>query len=259
MSQHAALETGPHGLVVGHLLSNRVGLDEPTSILGRIVEELGIHARERSRARLGDGDIGLFVALALDMNSSRCETFARRIAQKHGPQELATLLLAPAARLLGDYWRRDICDFLTVTAAMERIERIFRGAAAEDPALRRRGKGRSILLSPVPGDEHGFGLAIVEDAFRRAGWHVDRCSFDEEERLVALASQRHYDAIGLSIGGETMLGRLGRVLDNLRRLSDNRDVRIGLGGPLMGLRPDLASRFDCDFSANDAALAVDRA
>lgn len=259
MSQHAALQTGRHGFEVGDILSSLTEADASTSVMDRIVGELALTARERLGGRLGDGDIGLFVSLALDPDSARCETFARRIAHRHGAQELVTRLLAPAAWLLGDYWRRDICNFLVMTAAMERIERIFRGAIAEDPPVGRRGRGRSILLSPVPGEQHGFGLAVVEDAFRRAGWHVDRCSFDEEGRLVALASQRHYDAIGLSIGGEAMMDRLGRVVEDLRRVSSNRDVRIGLGGPLVALRPELTSHIDSDFSATDAALAVDRA
>ncbi len=259
MSQHAALETGPRGCVVGDILASLTDADASKSVVDRIVEELALTARGRTGGRVGDGDIGLFVSLSLDVTSARCETFARRVAHKHGAQELVTRLLAPAAGLLGDYWRRDICNFLVMTAAMERIERIFRSAIAEDPPLGRRGHGRSILLSPVPGEQHGFGLAVVEDAFRRAGWFVDRCSFDEEDRLVALASQRHYDAIGLSIGGEAMLGRLAYMMRDLRRVSMNRDVRIGLGGPLVALRPELTSQLDGDFSATDAALAVDRA
>jgi methanogenic corrinoid protein MtbC1 len=259
MAQHAVLETGPRGSVVGDILASLTDVDASKSVMDCIVEELALTARERAGGRVGDGDIGLFVSLALDVTTARCETFARRVAHKHGAQELAKRLLAPAAGLLGDYWRRDICNFLVMTAAMERIERIFRGVIAENPPLGRRGHGRSILLSPVPGEQHGFGLAVVEDAFRRAGWHVDRCSFDEEGRLVTLASQRHYDAIGLSIGGEAMMGRLGRVVEDLRRLSNNRDVRIGLGGPLVALRPELTSHIDSDFSATDAALAVDRA
>jgi MerR family transcriptional regulator, light-induced transcriptional regulator len=236
----------------------------PRNLPGRFALEA---TRTRSRAqRLPDramqgcaAEISAFLALVLDERSARWEEFAARRGAELGPQALAAVLLAPSARMVGEFWRRDACDFLQVTIAMTRIERAFRNCVLSDPPPGQARAARAVLLAPVPGEQHGFGLAVVADAFRRAGWRVDRCADDEHGRMIGLAETRRYDMIGLSIGGEPMLPALQVAVRRLRQCSLNRTVRIGVGGPLVGQRHDVVSLSGADFAAGDAAAAVDSA
>jgi methanogenic corrinoid protein MtbC1 len=236
----------------------------PRNLPGRFALEA---TRMRPRARRAPdrgtkgcaAEIGAFLALVLDERSTRWEEFAALRGVELGPQALASLLLAPAARMVGEFWRRDVCDFMQVTIAMTRIERAFRNSVLADPPPGEVRSARALLLAPVAGEQHGFGLAVVADAFRRAGWRVDRCADDEQGRMIALAQARRYDMIGLSIGGEPMLPALQAAVQRLRRCSLNRTVRIGVGGPLVGQRQDVVSLSGADFGAGDAAAAVDSA
>ena len=40
-----------------------------------------------------------------------------------------------------------------------------------DPVDRNKGNGRTALIAPTPGEEHTFGLFMVIEFLRRAGWH----------------------------------------------------------------------------------------
>ena len=82
-------------------------------------------------------------------------------------------LLAPTARYLGELWDDDLCTFTDVTVGLGRLQRVLRefspalGRSVEHPA-----RGRRVLLLPGPGEQHTFGLVMVSEFFRRAGWDV---------------------------------------------------------------------------------------
>lgn len=79
-------------------------------------------------------------------------------------------VLAPAARHLGELWERDEFDFVEVTIGVTRLQQALRRLApAHQPKLARRSRLPSILMLPVPGEHHHFGLAMAADFFRRAG------------------------------------------------------------------------------------------
>lgn len=201
-----------------------------------------------------------FVQLLLDENDNGCEDFAfRQAASGADPQRMAADYLGPAARLIGDFWRMDICDFMQVTVCMSRIQRLFWRLVEEYPPVGETRVGCSILLSPVPGEQHGFGQSVVEDAFRRQGWHVDSCSFDEEDDLYAFAESNEYQVIGLSVSGEPFLPLLAAAILKLRRRSRNAGVSIMVGGSLVATHPDAARGAGADLLVRDVAEALDLA
>lgn len=201
-----------------------------------------------------------FVQLLLDEHDNGCEDFAfRQAASGADPQRMAADYLGPAARLIGDFWRMDICDFMQVTVCMSRIQRLFWRLVEEYPPTRETRAGCSILLSPVPGEQHSFGQSVVEDAFRRQGWHVDSCSFDEEDDLHAFAENNEYQIIGLSISGEPFVPMMAATILKLRRRSRNAGVSIMIGGSLVAIQPDAARGAGADLLVRDVAEALDQA
>ena len=53
-------------------------------------------------------------------------------------------LLAPAARLLGEYWEDDRCDFVDVTMGLWRLQEVVHEIAARAPADRAAGGRRAL-------------------------------------------------------------------------------------------------------------------
>ena len=75
------------------------------------------------------------------------------------PEALYTELLTPVARKLGDMWVEDECTFADVTLAVLRLQNAQRSLAPQFVGQSMPGVGAPrILLLPVPGEQHTFGL-----------------------------------------------------------------------------------------------------
>ncbi len=174
-------------------------------------------------------------------------------------EAVITEVLSATARHLGVMWEQDRCTFVDVTLGLSRLQQLLRiyGPAFEaEPAL--QGSGRRLLLAVVPGEQHTFGLAIVEEFFRRAGWHVQSEFLPSKAILLEQVRTEWFDAVGLSASGEVASVSVGEVVKAVRENALNRGVRIMLGGNLFAGEPELAASLGADFGARDAAEAVDR-
>lgn len=166
-------------------------------------------------------------------------------------------LLAPAARRLGSWWDEDACDFVDVTMGLWRLQEIVHALSALIPGVAPiAGAERRALFAPAPGEQHGLGAIIVEEFFRRAGWQTWSAPALDEQELVALASGRAFDIIGLTVSVERHLEPLRRTIATVRRESRNPDVVIMVGGRIFTERPELAVDVGADGTASDGLLAV---
>lgn len=198
-----------------------------------------------------------FVDLLLKETDDRCEEQLYALAaESQDPQEVADEVLAPAARLLGDYWRMDICDFMQVTVGMARLHRLFWNLTGMYPALEPCRPGRTALLTPLPPEQHGFGLVVVEDALRRAGWQVDCCGVGEEDAFFELLASNAYTMVGVSVSGSAIARGLPAFIRKSRKTSRNASARFMLGGSLFVDKPELADGAGADDLALDASSAV---
>nr|WP_310523209.1 cobalamin B12-binding domain-containing protein [Polymorphobacter sp.] len=166
-------------------------------------------------------------------------------------------LLAPAARRLGSWWDEDACDFVDVTMGLWRLQEIVHALSALIPGIAPiEGAERRALFAPAPGEQHGLGAIIVEEFFRRAGWQTWSAPALDEAELVALATGRAFDVIGLTVSVERHLGPLARSIALVRQASRNPDVVIMVGGRIFTDRPELAKDVGADGTASDGQLAV---
>lgn len=156
-------------------------------------------------------------------------------------------LLAPVARHLGELWNEDLCDFTDVTLGLGRLQRILRetSVSAQLPELP-AADGHRILLVPGPGQQHTFGLSMVREFFRRAGWNISGGATDSHVDPARLAKREHFDVVGLSFGDETKLGALGKCISNIRAESMNQAVVIIVGGPLFVAQPSYRELVQAD-------------
>ena len=169
-------------------------------------------------------------------------------------------LLAPAARRLGDLWLEDRLSFLDVTAGLGRLQGVMRALGPDfDGDAPGQIHGKKILLAPVSGEQHIFGLSVVAAFFRRAGWEVTfepRIAFDD---LLTLVRAERFTAVGLSVANDKFLPDLPAQVEALRRASRNESVTLLAGGPAFLLDPELHNRVGVDAVARDATEAVQMA
>ena len=162
-------------------------------------------------------------------------------------------LFAPAARLLGDLWSDDVCDFPTVTVALGRLQRLLRelspsfGAEVEHPA-----NGRRAMFAQPADEQHSLGLSMVAEFFRRDGWDVSGVVGGSLDDPAARVRKEWADVVGFSIGSERRIEWLRQRVEEVRAASRNRHVLVMVGGPIFGLNPSLVATVGADATARDA-------
>lgn len=166
-------------------------------------------------------------------------------------------LLAPSARQLGDMWQTDDVSFTEVAIGVCRMHQVLlEFSRCFDPADGSVASGRSALIVPTPGEEHTFGLFLVVEFLRRAGWHCFTGSPSSVNELRTLVRSQHFDAVGLSLSAERHIGQTEETISDIRRHSRNRKVAVLLGGQMPNEKPELVSQLGADETAVDGRAAV---
>ncbi|MEO1241917.1 MAG: cobalamin B12-binding domain-containing protein [Pseudomonadota bacterium] len=168
-------------------------------------------------------------------------------------------LLANAARRLGEMWEADLCDFTQVTIGLCRLHEILRKNSSfqdyEFGQSTAENGGSRILLATACGDQHVFGVVMVAEFFRNAGWLVCSEPGASCEELAEILKTEHFDILGLSVACSKYEQQLTDEIQILRAASSNRDLKILVGGRLFAESPDLVSKIGADAVANDAQAA----
>lgn len=169
-------------------------------------------------------------------------------------------LLQPAAQRLGSHWEQDRCSFIDVslgTAFLQRVLREF--SLLHDTASPVPGHHHRILLLPAPGEQHIFGISMLGEFFRDAGWDVcggPRINAQQAQRLV---NQEQFDAVGFSAATSRALEPLHREIERIRSSSRNRRLQVLIGGNAISNSVATMRQLGADATASDAASAVESA
>jgi methanogenic corrinoid protein MtbC1 len=170
--------------------------------------------------------------------------------------KIFTDLLAPTARYLGDLWDQDRCNFTDVTVGLGRLQRVLRelspalGGSVVHPS-----QGRRVLLLPSPGEQHTFGLVMVAEFFRRAGWDVTGGAWFDGVDAATLVKTEWFDVIGFSLGSAVHLPQLAASIVAVRQAACNRGLAVLVGGPLFGNHPGLVDEVGADGMTIDGSEA----
>lgn len=210
--------------------------------------------------RSGLSAVEQFAALALGNDDGAAFTYVEDLVGRGVTVESIFLdLLAPAARHFGTLWESDATDFANVTLAVSRLQRIMRRHGENFFGHGSHGGGESILLTIIPGEQHSFGLSMVAEFFRRAGWNLCTGPFSSHQELTSLVHNHWFDVIGFSVSSERRLNELKKDIHDIRRDSRNRSVGIMLGGPMVIANPDLVTTMGADMISTDATTAPQQA
>jgi methanogenic corrinoid protein MtbC1 len=245
------------GLPVEHLHLSRSW----TALLGETIEteilpRLLSHHRDAAETA-ADPEVAAFVALIAAEDIDAAHAAAAQFMLRHASREvLLNDLLAPAARLLGEMWERDTCDFTAVTLGVYRLSQIMKATASAGDAQPAAGCDRHVLLLPAPGEQHSFGLGMVAEAFRDAGWRVRSGPAASRPQLLRLVRREWFDALGLSVAADRHLPNLATCLRELRAAARNPKLYIMLGGAAVTGHEERARFLGADATARTARQAV---
>jgi methanogenic corrinoid protein MtbC1 len=233
-----------------------------TRIIPKLVLALRSTPKAAEPAKQESPDaIARFAALVLGDNDDAAFAFVKEtMAQGMSVESVFLDLLAPTAQHLGELWESDATDFANVTLAVGRLQLIMRqlgdiffeqGSAPDG--------GESALLTTIPGEQHSFGLSMVAEFFRRAGWNLCTGPFSSHQELTSLVHNHWFDVVGFSVSSDRRLQELKQDIQNIRRDSRNKNVGIILGGPMMALNPNLVALMGADIMSLDATIAPQQA
>lgn len=241
---------------------------ERQAILLRTVK-LDVIPRLRSRAEpavpvpvVTPAQVAELAELSLRGHDGAVSTFVGDLREQGIDAEALFLhLLAPAAAHLGEWWEQDVCSFVEVTAGMWRLQDALHclGRAFQAPALHALAPSRSgpcILLVPLPGEQHTFGLSMVHEFFRRAGWNAWTGPVSSRAELAATVRRQWVDVVGFSFGSDDRLEAARAEIQAVRLASRNPALAVMVGGPPFVASPDLAASIGADGTAENGAQAV---
>lgn len=189
-----------------------------------------------------DGDVAAFAEMIVRKPLSAARVHLDGLRDRGLTAEaLITTVLSATARHLGVLWEQDRCTFVDVTVGLSRLQQLLRvyGPAFEVSPAPEVERGR-LLLAVVPGEQHTFGLAVVEEFFRRAGWHVQSEFLPSKAILLEHVRTEWFDLVGLSASGEVTAAGVATVVKEVRSSALNKNVHIMLGGNLFVPDPSLA-------------------
>jgi MerR family transcriptional regulator, light-induced transcriptional regulator len=215
-------------------------------------------ARVVEKVTLQNVAVSDFIALTMHDDPDVAIEYVRHLMSQGVPfQDVLLELMAPAARELGSRWEDDRASFVEVALGVARMHRILREFDGVPSHLwSYAGEGRHALLLPAPGELHSFGLRLVQEFLLRESWTVTNQPVDDLDELGQMVARQHFDIVGLSVSGETVIDSFLSAIRVIRYKSKNPYVKIIVGGHLFVERPDLIESCGADSYAVDAPETV---
>ncbi len=204
------------------------------------------------------GDVEHFAALVLAEKAPAAALHVRLLRARGVPLETILLeLLAPAARYLGRQWESDQADFMQVTLGLWQLQQLLHELGHEP--VERTDPGNTLhraLFAPAPGEQHTFGLMIVSEFFRRAGWEVVEEVGATRETLLDLVRRERFTLVGLSVSCEDSIDGVAALIGAIRRASCNHALGVMVGGPPFVDHPERVAMVGADATAADGRQAA---
>jgi len=225
-------------------------------------EAAGFPPLSRGAAMLAEA-VPTLARLAAASDVAAAESLIEQLHELGHPLDVLYLdVICPAARHLGRLWHEDAITFADVTIGVLALQRLLHAldhAFCFSADVAHRDPARRALLASTPGEPHGFAVDVISAFLRRAGWEVATIAPPDEAGLCAALHAGWYAVLGISdscgLASDTMAG----IIHAARRASQNRQLRVMVGGPAFSADPDLAIRVGADATARDARHAVAQA
>ena len=240
--------------IIPHLLDNRDG--------DRLPRDVHISPSwPPDRNAIGPDTVTTFARTLVDSDAEGASAAVQRLLDEGISDEaLCTDLLTPAARLLGDWWVKDLCGFAEVTLGLLLLHDILRKLSEswETEHSSNGGAGEALFIVP-PGEQHILGLSMVADFFKRASWDV-RLEFPRTMADIATtAAQSRARIVGFTCSSEAAFPVLKAAISSVRDHLTGDSTHIMVGGHVFHSRPALVGESGADSAACDTREALETA
>ncbi len=243
-----------------HLLQTVEG-----DIIPRLVEthrQSGEGILTAKPASIPEEQIKMFSVLLIGPNFEKASDYIISLREKGVSAETLYLdLFSPVARYFGHMWEEDLCTFTEVTIGVGRLQELLREISSEVRYREQQAeeKQRRILLTPVPGEQHTFGMSMLIEFFYRAGWEVWGWPSVSDHNLLQLVKNEWFHVVGISMFAQIHQDALIRTIQEIREASRNPSVNILVGGYAFSSNPELIDHVGADAYAADAPQALHKA
>lgn len=157
-------------------------------------------------------------------------------------QSLADIYLygiAQSTRLIGELWSSDELDFANGNIAYSHLHVAMLELSAEFLAEgKAEANGFSLLLMTEPSSQHGMGVFMLGEFFRRSGWRVTLAAPQDIEDFKRWFLSDWFDAVVLSISTDRQINDIAKAVSDLNKATVNPNLKIFVGGPMASISPD---------------------
>lgn len=147
--------------------------------------------------------------------------------------------IAESAKFLGEHWLSDRLSFAECTIGFSRLHQMLHDYSAEFVTEGRlEPNGYSLLLMTEPGTQHGLGVFMLSEFFKRAGWNVTLVNPMDIADFKRNFQSDWFDAVGLSLSTERHLAEIQSELPELIAGCVNASLHVFLGGAVASFAPE---------------------
>jgi methanogenic corrinoid protein MtbC1 len=230
----------------------------PRLMLAHQSLKIGAEASNDTHASLGENTTDRFARMVVSKEPESLIAYVGTLLRDGISMEAIFVdLLVPAARRLGEYWDQDSLSFADVTIGLGRLQQVVRALGYKNGGDIDSGRPLpTALFAPAPGEQHIFGIFIVEDCFRRAGWRTWVESSSARHNLIDTVSSQWFDLFGVSASKDAKAEDIAEFIRVVRAASRNPDVFVMTGGRLFIEHPELVAQVGADATAADGREAL---
>jgi methanogenic corrinoid protein MtbC1 len=247
-----------NNLIDDEILPKLVGTFAASKSLNAGANGLTLPSRPSSGS-FSTSDVEALYLAVLGRSAMRPEQVIAEVnTRRPACSEVLEGLLRPVANRLGEGWLADDCSFFDVTVGMSKLYQLLHLETGRRTPVRTRQADSvpTILLAGAPGEQHLFGLGVVEQGFIAAGWRVIMMAGAEWPEVCDELRNERCDLLGVTCAGDRLQPTIKSAIDEARLASANGDIKVIVGGHLFLNDGSLASLVGADAAAGDSVSAV---
>lgn len=240
----------------GRMLASDVLEQFARDVVERVSERVSGHS-EAARMSIDVEDVAAFCDLLQMPDQPRValDFIAARRAEGVSLEDVYLGYIGGAARLLGERWEDDRMTPLQVTVSAGTLYALMRALRVSELPAHQFDSNRMALFATVPGEQHGVGITIAADMFRKAGWDIDLQIGLDQQRLLDRVKKTQPGIIGLSLSSRDRLPDLLQTVIALRLVSNHAFIGVAPGSDLTA--DEIRSVADVDIVFGDALSAIE--
>jgi DNA-binding transcriptional MerR regulator/methylmalonyl-CoA mutase cobalamin-binding subunit len=197
----------------------------PLDRLQELAEQTVDQAHGGVEVAMGAEHLRVYLDLIRAHDSLALRNELQHLMARHGVARFITDVLGPLSVAVGDAWMRGQMEIFEEHAYTESVQAVVRGALAAIPQVHRDDAPR-VLLTTLPGEQHGLSLLMVEARLALDGCRCVSLGVQTPVWDIALAARAYRsDVVVLSF---TACMSPNQIIDSLTELRSKLPAAVHL-------------------------------